>query len=76
MTLLLISLHQSVEALSSTDAFRPVNDAAMKLVQFCIDPKAGLDENAVAILADYVLSSKQARGRRPPEIPGMYRSLL
>jgi len=61
MTLLLISLHQSVEALSSTDAFRPVNDAAIKLVQFCIDPKVGLDENAVAILADYVLSSKQAK---------------
>jgi hypothetical protein len=61
MTLMLISLHQSVEALSSNDAFRPFNDAAMKLVQFCIDPKAGLDENAVAILADYVLSSKQTR---------------
>jgi hypothetical protein len=30
-------------------------------VQFCIDPKVGLDENAVAILADYVLSSKQTR---------------
>jgi hypothetical protein len=65
--LLLISLHQSVEALSSTDAFRPVNDAATKLVQFCIDPKAGLDDNAVAILADYVLSSKQTRERGLPK---------
>jgi hypothetical protein len=67
LTLLLISPHQSVVALSTTDAFRPVHDAAMKLVQFCIDPKAGLDENAVAILADYVLSSKQTRERGLPK---------
>jgi hypothetical protein len=67
LTLLLISPHQSVVALSTTDTFRPVHDSAMKLVQFCIDPKAGLDENAVAILADYVLSSKQTRERGLPK---------
>jgi hypothetical protein len=67
LTLLLISPHQSVVALSTTDAFRPINDSAMKLVQFCIDPKAGLDDNAVAILADYVVSSKQTRERGLPK---------
>lgn len=30
----------------------------MRLVQFCNDPKAGLDERDIATLVDYVLSSK------------------
>jgi hypothetical protein len=62
LALLLILLHQPVTALSATAALSPINDAAMKLVQFCIEPKVGLDENAVATLVDYVLSSKQNRG--------------
>ncbi|MCX5807089.1 MAG: hypothetical protein NT010_13680 [Proteobacteria bacterium] len=33
----------------------------MKLVQFCVEPKAGLDEQAVAVLVDYVLGSKQSK---------------
>jgi hypothetical protein len=44
--------------LTSADMFSSINDAATKLVRFCIDPKAGLDENDIAILAEYVLSSK------------------
>jgi len=67
LALLLISPHQSVAALSHVDAFSPINDAAIKLVQFCIEPKVGLDENAVAILAEYVLSSKQTREHPLPK---------
>ena len=61
LALLLILLHQPVVASSPTDALSPVTDAAMKLVQFCIEPKVGLDEQAVATLVDHVLSSKQNR---------------
>jgi hypothetical protein len=52
-------LHQNVMAFSSKDGLSPVNEAAMKLVQFCIEPKVGLDEKAAATLVDYVLGSKQ-----------------
>jgi len=65
--LLLILLHQPATALSATDALSPIHDAAMKLVQFCIEPKVGLDEHAVATLVDYVLSSKQNRGFALPK---------
>jgi len=61
LTLLLILLHQAAVALSPIDTSIPINDAAMKLVQFCIEPKVGLDEHAVATFVDYVLSSKQSR---------------
>ncbi|MGD0236648.1 MAG: hypothetical protein ABSC55_19175 [Syntrophorhabdales bacterium] len=61
LALLLILLHQPVVASSPTDSLSPVTDAAMKLVQFCIEPKVGLDEQAVATLVDHVLSSKQNR---------------
>jgi hypothetical protein len=61
LALLLILLYQPVVAFSSTDASTPINDVAMKLVQFCSDPKGGLDESAVAILVDYVLGSKQSK---------------
>jgi len=54
-------LHQPVVAASLTEVPSPVSDAAMQLVQFCIEPKVGLNEAAVATLADYVLSSKQNR---------------
>jgi hypothetical protein len=57
--MLLSLLHQNVMAFSSKDSLSSVNDAAMKLVQFCIEPKSGLDENAVATLVDYVLVPKQ-----------------
>jgi len=61
LALLLIMLHRPAVALSDIDTSIPINDAAMKLVQFCIEPKVGLDENAVATLVDFVLSSKQSR---------------
>lgn len=61
LALLLIQLHQPVVVLSSTDGSSPINDVAMKLVQFCIEPKVGLDEHAVATLVDYVLDSKRNR---------------
>jgi hypothetical protein len=44
-----------------------VNEAAFKLVQFCNDPKVGLDEEAIATLVDYVLSSKQDREHALPQ---------
>lgn len=48
-------------ALSPSEAANPVPAAAMNLVQFCIDPKASLDLQAVASLADYVLEPKQKK---------------
>jgi hypothetical protein len=61
LVMMLTLLHKPVAALSSVDASDPINDAAMKLVQFCIEPKTGLDEQAMAILVDYVLSPKQSK---------------
>ncbi|HNQ62795.1 MAG TPA: hypothetical protein PLF87_03855 [Syntrophorhabdaceae bacterium] len=52
---------QPVSALSHIDTANPVNDAAIKLVQFCKDPKIGLDEHAVSIILDYVMNPKQGR---------------
>ena len=69
-------LYQPVVAFSLTDISSPINDAAMQLVQFCIEPKVGLDEGAVAALVDYVLSSKQNREYSLPksrECTGAYR---
>ncbi len=54
-------LYQPVVAFSLTDVPGPVSDAALHLVQFCIEPTVGLNEAAVATLADYVLTSKQQR---------------
>jgi hypothetical protein len=47
----------------------------MKLVQFCVDPKVGLDDHAVAMLVDYVLESKSIKESDLPkmqEAPGAY----
>ena len=54
-------------AASLTDIPRPVSDAAVRLVQYCRDSKAGLDEQAVATLVDYVLTSKNIREYSLPE---------
>jgi len=70
LALLLILLHQPVVALSPTDALSPVTDAAMKLMQCCIEPKVGLDEQAVATLVDHVLSSKENREYALPKSLG------
>ena len=61
LSLVLIVLCQPVAASSPADSLAPVTAAAMKLVQFCMEPGAGLDKEAVGILTDYVLSSKEAR---------------
>jgi hypothetical protein len=58
---LLLVYQQPVEALSSIDTSVPVNEAAMKLVRFCIEPKTGLDEQALSSLVGYVISSKQSK---------------
>lgn len=70
--LLLILTHQPVAAISPAEAYSPaaINDAAMKLVRFCIEPKTGLDEQAVAILVNYVLSPKQTREYGLPKSQG------
>lgn len=65
--LLLLSLTQSKVAISSTEASGSVNEAAMKLVRFCVDPQTGLDENAIAVLVEHVLSSKPAKERGLPK---------
>jgi len=61
LLLVLILTCQPVAALSSMDTSVPVNEAAMKLIKFCIEPKTGLDEHALATLVDYVLGSKQSK---------------
>jgi hypothetical protein len=59
--LLLIVAYPPASAASLTDTPRPVSDAALRLVQYCSDPKAGLDEQTVAAVVDYVLASKNSR---------------
>ncbi len=59
LIMVLILMHQSVSASSSKNLPLSVNQAAMKLVQFCVEPKTGLDDQAVATLVDYVLGPKQ-----------------
>ncbi len=56
-----ICLYYPASALSSGSAQNAVNDAAMRLVRFCIDPQTGLDERAVATLVDFVLKPKQRK---------------
>ncbi len=75
ISLLIIFQHQPALAVSITDAASPVPAAAMKLVGFCANPKAGLDAQAVAILVDYVLESKSNKESDLPKIketPGAY----
>ena len=75
ISLLTIFQHQSAMAISLTDSASPVPAAAMKLIQFCANPKAGLDAQSVAILVDYVLESKSNKEAALPklkETPGAY----
>jgi hypothetical protein len=57
----LILLHQPAAAVSPADASNPVNNIALQLVKFCMEPKTVLDERAIGTLVDYVLSSKQSK---------------
>ena len=75
ISLLAIFQPQSALAVSVTDAASPVPAAALKLVGFCANPKAGLDAQAVATLVDYVLESKSTKESDLPKIketPGAY----
>ena len=65
--LVLTTAHPPVGAAALTDIPRPVSDAAVRLVRCCSDPKAGVDEQAIAALVDYVLTSKNAKEYSLPE---------
>ncbi len=65
--LLPIVAYPSAFAASLADIPRPVSDAAGRLVKYCSDSKAALDEQAVATLVDYVLTSKNSREYSIPE---------
>ncbi len=66
LALFAILAHQPASALSSADLAASANDAALKLVEFCNEPKGGLDEQALATVVDYVLASKKSREHALP----------
>ena len=70
LTLLLIAPPLTALSFSSEAPDRPVYDAAMRLVQFCNNPGAGLDERDVATLADYVLRPKKDKAQPLAESAG------
>ena len=73
--LIILGNSQSAVAMSSLDASSPVPAAVKKLLQFCADPKTGLDARAAATLIDYVLENKPEREIGLPvmdESPGAY----
>ena len=59
LVFLVVLIHKPVEALSRLNPADSIDEAAMRLVQFCADPKTGLDEKSVAVLVDFVLNTKQ-----------------
>ncbi|MEE9910957.1 MAG: hypothetical protein K4571_04460 [Deltaproteobacteria bacterium] len=66
---------EPAQALTAFDTSHPVPVAALKLVQFGADPRAGLDMQAVAHLVDYVLGSKASKEASLPMVqkaPGAY----
>lgn len=68
VTMMLVLLHPAA-ALSAPDHYDQINDAALKLMQFCNDPaKVGLDEHAAAVLADYVIGPKQSKEHSLPDL--------
>ena len=73
--LLVMFRHQPALAIPLSDNSNSIPAAAMKLVQFCVDPKIGLDNRDVAALVDYVLGpkiSKEAELPKIQEAPGAY----
>jgi hypothetical protein len=75
LSLMTLFQHQPALALSPSDSSSPIPAAAMKLVQFCADPKVGLDAQAVATLVEYVLGpklNKEADLPKLQECPGAY----
>lgn len=67
LALLFIMAYRPAAAAALTDVPDRVNDAAMQLVRHCSYPRASLNEQAAAILVDYVLSSKQSREHSLPK---------
>jgi hypothetical protein len=75
LILLLLTPGLTVCVHSSTEPRKSFHDAALRLVQFCNDPKTGFDERDITTLADYMLSAKKARTSVLPEsggCPGAY----
>ena len=77
LIILLLAIFQLQPALAVpvSDSSQAVPAAAMKLVGFGTDPKAGLDAQAVATLVDYVLGSKPNKETDLPtfqKAPGAY----
>jgi hypothetical protein len=66
--LLTIFQPQPALAIAASDGSSPISAVAMKLVQYCIDPRAGLDAQAVAALVDYVLESKTNKEAALPDV--------
>jgi len=72
---LLMVAHTPARAASLADVPRLVSDAAVQLIQPGSDSKAGLDEQAIATLVDYLLTSKPGKEYSLPEsnkCPGAY----
>lgn len=65
--LLFLLIHQNLAASSFKGNQGAISESAMKLVQFCIEPKVGIDEQAVDTLVEYVLSSKQNKEHSLPK---------
>jgi hypothetical protein len=75
LSLMAMFQNQTALAVSLSDSSNPIPTAAMKLVQFCADPKAGLDAQAVSTLVNYVLGPKPNKEVDLPklqECPGAY----
>jgi len=69
ISLLTALMHQQAKAgVSPLNSDGPVPLAAMKLVSFCNNPKAGLDLQAVNTLVDYVLEPKPHKEAALPKL--------
>lgn len=60
---LCLSFPATASLAAADNAQMSLNDAAAQLVQFCVDPKTKLNEEAIAVLADYVLTEKTQKDK-------------
>jgi hypothetical protein len=75
LLLLLSVAGLAVCASSSAEPHGLFHDAALRLVQFCNDPKNGYDERDITTLVDHVMSAKKNRTSVLPDsegCPGAY----
>jgi hypothetical protein len=75
LVLLLFTPGLTVCVYSSTEPRKSLHDAALRLVQYCNDPKIGFDERDIATLVGHVMSAKKERASVLPEsggCPGAY----